>query len=46
LHLMLVTDDVEEAMAHIHRFAVERFGLRRVVVKPSPLLGEPTTLAP
>jgi uncharacterized protein (TIGR00730 family) len=44
LHLMLVTDDVEEAMAHIHRFAIERFGLRRAVVTPSPLLGEPKPL--
>lgn len=45
LHLMLVTDDVEEASAHIRRFAIERFGLRRAVIKPSPLLGEPKPLA-
>jgi predicted Rossmann-fold nucleotide-binding protein len=40
LELMLVTDDVAEAMAHIRRHAVERFGLRRVVIRPTPLLGE------
>ena len=44
LQLMLVTDDVDEAIAHIRRFAIERFGLRRVV-KRSPLLGEPKPLA-
>jgi Possible lysine decarboxylase len=44
LHLMLVTDDLEEAMDHIRRYAIERFGLRPVV-KPSPFLGEPTALA-
>ena len=37
--LMLVTDDLEEAVHHIRRHAVERFGLRRVY-QPSPLLGE------
>ena len=40
LNLMLVTDDIEEAMDQIRFYAIERFGLRRVVMKPSPLLGE------
>ena len=44
LQLMLVTDDIEEAMAHIRRFAIERFGLRSVTIKPSPWLGEPKAL--
>ena len=46
LELMLVTDDVGEAMAHIRRYAIEGFGLRRTVIKPSTLLGEPRPLAP
>jgi uncharacterized protein (TIGR00730 family) len=45
LELMLVTDDIAEAMAHIRRHAVERFGLRRVAIRPAPLLGEPKPLA-
>jgi hypothetical protein len=44
LQLMLVTDDIEEAMAHIRRFSIEPFGLRRVTVKASPWLGEPKGL--
>jgi hypothetical protein len=28
LKLLLVTDAVEEAMAHIQKYAVEQFGLR------------------
>jgi predicted Rossmann-fold nucleotide-binding protein len=46
LELMLVTDDISEAMAHIRRHAVEPFGLRRVVIRPTPLLGEPAPLTP
>ena len=46
LELMLVTDDVSEAMTHIRRHAVERFGLHRVVIRPTPLLGEPKPFAP
>jgi uncharacterized protein (TIGR00730 family) len=30
LDLVLVTDSVEEAMAHIQKYAVEQFGLKRV----------------
>jgi uncharacterized protein (TIGR00730 family) len=41
--LMLVTDDLEEAMTYLRVHAVERFGLRHVV-RPSPLLGEPKPL--
>jgi predicted Rossmann-fold nucleotide-binding protein len=40
LDLLLVTDSVSEALAHIQRHAVERFGLRRRRVRPSPWLGE------
>ena len=40
LKLFLVTDDMDEAIAHIQRYAIEPFGLRRRVLKPSPLLGE------
>ncbi len=41
LDLMLVTDSVEEAMAHIEQNAVVRFGLtRRRAPRPSILLGE------
>lgn len=39
LNLLLVTDSVDEAMAHIQRYAVEPFGLRRVV-QQSKILGE------
>jgi uncharacterized protein (TIGR00730 family) len=45
LRLLLVTDDVQEAMAHIRRNAIEAFGLRHRV-RPSPLLGERPALAP
>ena len=44
LRLMLVTDDIDEATAHIRRHAIDAFGLRRHVYKPSPLLGESATL--
>jgi hypothetical protein len=40
LKLLMVTDDVADAMAHITRYGIEPFGLRRRVLKPSPLLGE------
>ena len=39
-HLVLVTDDLEEAAHYIRANAIDRFGLRRAY-KPSPLLGEP-----
>ena len=41
LDLMLVTDSVTEAMAHLEKHSVEHFGLkRRKVPRPSRLLGE------
>ena len=45
LKLLMVTDSVADAMAHIQRHAIEPFGLRRRVLKPSPLLGEGRGLA-
>jgi uncharacterized protein (TIGR00730 family) len=39
LHYLLVTDSVDEAMAHIHKHSVEKFGLRRVPER-SWILGE------
>jgi len=39
LDLLLVTDSVDEAMAHIEHHAVNQFGFRRVL-RPSRLLGE------
>lgn len=40
LELVLWTDSVDEAVAHIEKYAIERFGLRRRRLAPSPLLGE------
>jgi uncharacterized protein (TIGR00730 family) len=41
LDLLLLTDSVDEAMAHIQKYAVEKFGLRRSKIpKRSILLGE------
>ncbi len=45
LKLLMVTDSVADAMAHVQRHAIEPFGLRRRVLKPSPLLGERRGLA-
>ena len=39
LNLLLLTDSVDEAMAHIQKHAVQRFGLKRVP-RPSKLLRE------
>ncbi|MFM8395649.1 MAG: TIGR00730 family Rossman fold protein [Acidobacteriota bacterium] len=39
LDLLLVTDSVDEAIAHIEQYAVNRFGFQRVL-RPSRLLGE------
>ncbi|MFM2134565.1 MAG: hypothetical protein RL156_1846 [Bacteroidota bacterium] len=39
--LILVTDSVDEAMAHIQKYALEKFNLQRVVkLRPVKLLGE------
>jgi uncharacterized protein (TIGR00730 family) len=44
LKLFLVTDDVNEAMAHIRHYALTKFGLKqRKVIEPSVLLGERKT---
>lgn len=44
LNLFLVTDSIEEALAHIEKYAIEKFGLqRRKVPTPSVLLGEHDT---
>lgn len=40
LRLLLWTDSVDEAAAHIQKYAVERFGLRRRRIAPASLLGE------
>jgi uncharacterized protein (TIGR00730 family) len=40
LQLVLLTDSVSDALEHIHRHAVERFGLGRRELRPSTLLGE------
>jgi predicted Rossmann-fold nucleotide-binding protein len=45
LHLMLLTDSVTEAIEHIHKHAIDAFGLhRREAPEPSKLLGEPPSL--
>lgn len=41
LKLMLMTDEVPEALAHIERHSVNAFGLTRRRVRSSRLLGEP-----
>jgi uncharacterized protein (TIGR00730 family) len=41
LDLLLLTDSVDEAMAHIQKYAVEKFGLRRSKIpRRSKILGE------
>ena len=41
LQLLLVTDDLEEALAHIKRYAIDGFGLHaRSLPKASRWLGE------
>jgi len=44
LDLMLVTDSVSDAMAHIELHAVQHFGLKRKTTRSSKILGE-TSLA-
>jgi len=46
LDLMLLTDSVADAMAHIEHYAIEHFGLRRVRPKPAWWLGERAWVAP
>ncbi len=46
LQLILVTDDLDEAVRHLERHAIEHFGLRaRREPKPMPWLGEPAPMA-
>jgi uncharacterized protein (TIGR00730 family) len=40
LRLLLVTDDIDEAMAHIRQHAIDAFGLRRRPLRPSSILRE------
>jgi uncharacterized protein (TIGR00730 family) len=41
IHLFLFTDSVEDAIAHITKYAIEGFGLKkRKVIKPRKLFGE------
>ena len=45
LQLILVTDDLDEAVRHLERHAVQYFGLRaRPEPKPLPWLGEPASM--
>lgn len=43
LDLMLVTDDVDAAMAHVQTHAIQAFGLRPAVARPRRLLWERRT---
>ena len=40
LDLVYITDSVEEALDHIRRKTIEPFGLKRVVLRHLPWLGE------
>ena len=40
LNLLLVTDDLDEVVAHLEQNAVQQFGLRRAQPAPLPWLGE------
>jgi predicted Rossmann-fold nucleotide-binding protein len=40
LDLMLVTDSTPDAMAHLEKYAVQHFGLKRRKVNASTWLGE------
>ena len=46
LRLLLITDSVDEAIAHVRRNAVDRFGLQLHAIQPSVLLGEGRRLTP
>lgn len=43
LKLFLVTDSVDEAVAHIEKVSIKKFGLKRVMLKPSWVFGEKVT---
>jgi uncharacterized protein (TIGR00730 family) len=40
IKLILVTDSVDEAIMHIEKNTIERFGLKKVTMKPSRILSE------
>jgi uncharacterized protein (TIGR00730 family) len=40
LKLILITDSVKEAIDHIEKNTIDRFGLKKIPVKPSRILGE------
>jgi hypothetical protein len=40
IDLLKVTDDLDEAMMHLQKFAVDKFGLKRVPFTPYWWLGE------
>ncbi len=40
LDLIMMTDNVDEAMAHIHHYAIKQHGLTKKIFKPSRFLGE------
>lgn len=40
LRLLLITDDLDEAVAYIQRYAVDAFGLRPRAPQPWTVLGE------
>lgn len=40
LNLFLFTDSVEEAIAHIRKYAIEGFGLKRKTIRPRKILWE------
>ncbi len=46
LDLLLVTDDLDEAMRHLETHAVGAFGLKRVVWRPRWWLGERSIMTP
>jgi uncharacterized protein (TIGR00730 family) len=46
LQLMLVTDDLDEVISHLERYAIGRFGLRgHRAPRPMPWLGEPVPVS-
>ena len=46
LDLLIVTDDLDEAMRHLETYAVGAFGLKRVVWRPRWWLGERAIMTP
>ncbi len=40
LDLLLVTDSIDETIAHLQKYSIERYNLKKPKVRPSSLLGE------